>query len=60
MDMNQIENKRIVDLIPYPQNPKMHPDNQIEQLANSIREWGWTIPILVDESNNVLAGHGRL
>ena len=58
--MNQIENKRIVDLIPYPQNPKMHPDNQIEQLANSIREWGWTIPILVDESNNVLAGHGRL
>jgi ParB-like chromosome segregation protein Spo0J len=58
--MNQIEQKSVEDLIPYERNPKAHPDTQIEQLANSILEWGWTIPILVDEHNNVIAGHGRL
>ena len=58
--MNQIETKPTDDLIPYERNPKAHPDSQIEQLANSIVEWGWTIPILVDEHDNVIAGHGRL
>tara|TARA_R110000824_G_scaffold97450_3_gene232949 strand:- start:8130 stop:8696 length:567 start_codon:yes stop_codon:yes gene_type:complete len=58
--MSEIQNKPISDLIRYNQNPKMHPESQIEQLANSIREWGWTVPILIDEQNNVLAGHGRL
>tara|TARA_R100000908_G_scaffold18099_1_gene6946 strand:- start:4531 stop:5034 length:504 start_codon:yes stop_codon:yes gene_type:complete len=38
----------------------MHPDSQIEQLANSIRQWGWTVPILIDDASNVIAGHGRL
>ena len=53
--------KRLVDdLIPYDRNPKIHPDSQIKQLANSIREWGWTMPILIDENDQVLAGHGRL
>lgn len=47
-------------LIPYDRNPKTHPDSQIEQLKNSIRQWGWTIPILIDENNQVIAGHGRL
>jgi len=52
--------KKVADIIPYDRNPKIHPDSQIEQLANSIREWGWTIPILIDEENMVIAGHGRL
>jgi len=47
-------------LIPYDRNPRTHPDSQIEQLKNSIRQWGWTIPILIDENDQVIAGHGRL
>ena len=54
-------NKRLVsELIPYDRNPKIHPDSQIKQLSDSIREWGWTMPILIDENDQVLAGHGRL
>ena len=56
----EIEQIAINDLIPYDRNPKIHPDTQIKQLANSIREWGWTMPILVDENTQVIAGHGRL
>lgn len=58
-DSNLVQ-KKVADVIPYDRNPKTHPDSQIEQLANSIREWGWTIPILIDEKNMVIAGHGRL
>ncbi len=57
---DKVERKQLIDLIPYDRNPKIHPDSQVEQLANSIREWGWTIPILIDESGQVIAGHGRL
>ena len=52
--------KKIIDLIPYERNPNIHPTYQIEQLKNSIREWGYTIPIVIDENDTVLAGHGRL
>ena len=55
-----IEVKNIGELIPYERNPKVHPESQIRQLANSIKQWGWTVPILVDEDNMVIAGHGRL
>ena len=57
---NKIEIKLVDDLIPYDRNPKIHPDTQIEQLANSIREWGWTMPILIDKNDQIIAGHGRL
>ena len=57
---NSVKNRKVDDLIPYDRNPKIHPDTQIKQLANSIREWGWTMPILIDENDQVLAGHGRL
>ena len=57
---NNVKIRKVDDLIPYDRNPKIHPDTQIKQLANSIREWGWTIPILIDENDQVLAGHGRL
>lgn len=57
---DQIVKIKVDDLIPYDRNPKVHPDSQIEQLANSIREWGWTQPILIDEADVVIAGHGRL
>lgn len=55
-----IEQISVADLIPYDRNSKIHPDTQIEQIANSIREWGWTNPILIDENQNVIAGHARL
>jgi len=47
-------------LIPYARNARTHSEAQIAQIAASIREWGWTTPILVDEDGTVLAGHGRL
>jgi DNA modification methylase len=47
-------------LKPYPRNARTHSDAQIEQIAASIREFGWTNPILVDKSGIIRAGHGRL
>ncbi|MDG4886808.1 DNA methyltransferase [Mesorhizobium sp. WSM4887] len=47
-------------LVPYSRNARTHSKKQIKQIADSIVEFGFTNPILVDESNNVLAGHGRL
>tara|TARA_R110001592_G_scaffold236760_3_gene495371 strand:+ start:4300 stop:4875 length:576 start_codon:yes stop_codon:yes gene_type:complete len=57
---DSVKKLKVDDLIPNDRNPKIHPDTQVTQLANSIREWGWTMPILVDEENSVIAGHGRL
>ena len=48
------------DLIPYSRNAKLHPVEQVEHIANSIKMFGWTQPIVVDESNVVVIGHGRL
>ena len=56
----EVIERSVAELIPYDRNPNVHPDSQIEQLANSIRQWGWTIPILIDETDMVIAGHGRL
>lgn len=52
--------KRIKDLHPYKNNAKKHPKEQVEQIANSIKEFGFTQPVLIDENNNVIAGHGRI
>jgi len=50
----------VEDLIPYALNSRTHSDEQVAQLAASIREFGFTNPVLVDEKNNLIAGHGRL
>jgi DNA modification methylase len=50
----------VVDLIPYAMNSRTHSDEQVAQIAASIREFGFTNPVLVDEQNNLIAGHGRL
>ena len=50
----------VADLIPYALNSRTHSDEQVAQLAASIREFGFTNPVLVDEKNNLIAGHGRL
>ena len=61
--MGPAENIEIWDisrLIPYAKNSRTHSDAQISQLAASIKEWGWTVPILIDETGMIIAGHGRL
>ena len=50
----------IADLKPYEKNPRTHSAGQIEQIRKSIREFGFTNPILVDEDGLIVAGHGRL
>jgi len=50
----------VADLIPYVGNARTHSDAQVAQIAASIREFGFTNPILVDGTNGVIAGHGRL
>ena len=47
-------------LVPYAMNSRTHSDEQVAQIAASIREFGFTNPVLVDERNNLIAGHGRL
>lgn len=47
-------------LKPRPANPRTHSKKQIRQVADSIKQFGFTNPILVDAANNVIAGHGRL
>lgn len=46
-------------LIPYERNSRIHTQDQIDQIKRSIEEWGFTIPILVDEEGVILAGHAR-
>lgn len=47
-------------MIPYAKNARTHSEAQIAQIAASIREFGFTNPILIDDKNGVIAGHGRL
>ena len=47
-------------IIPYEKNAKMHPDTQVEHIANSIKEFGFTQPLVVDKNNVLIIGHGRL
>lgn len=54
------EVRDVAALIPFARNSRTHSDEQIAQIAASIREFGWTNPILVDGANGIIAGHGRL
>ena len=56
----QIVRKKTQDIVPYNRNPRLHSEEQIRQIIESIKQWGWTIPLVVDESDNLIAGHGRL
>lgn len=55
-----VERRDISRLTPYARNARTHSDEQVAQIAASIKEWGWTMPVLVDEHDGVIAGHGRL
>jgi ParB-like chromosome segregation protein Spo0J len=50
----------VVQLKPYPRNARVHSKKQIRQIADSIRRFGFTNPVLIDSENTILAGHGRV
>ena len=56
----KIEQRLVTSLIPYINNSRKHSDEQVAQIAASIKEFGWTNPILIDGDNGLIAGHGRL
>ena len=56
----RVEYRKIETLIPFARNPRTHSEAQIAKLASGVVEFGWTQPILVDGSNGIIAGHGRL
>jgi 16S rRNA G966 N2-methylase RsmD len=60
MNTLEIEYRQIDDLIPYVNNSRTHSDEQVTQVASSIKEFGFTNPILVDDQGGIIAGHGRL
>ncbi len=56
---DKVEQWLIDRLIPYANNARTHSAEQVAQIAASIKEWGWTTPVLVDEQGSIIAGHGR-
>jgi ParB-like chromosome segregation protein Spo0J len=54
-----IKRRPVAQLRPHPRNAGRYRPSQIEEIANSIREWGWTYRILIDESDEIIAGEGR-
>ena len=57
---DKIERREVSALMPYARNARLHSEQQIAQIALSIQEWGWTTPVLIDESGEIIAGHGRV
>jgi DNA modification methylase len=57
---DKIERRKVDALIPYARNARTHSDDQVAQIAASIKEWGWTTPVLIDEDGGIIAGHGRV
>jgi ParB-like chromosome segregation protein Spo0J len=59
-DLLTIEYRSVAALIPYARNARTHSEAQVALIAGSIREYGWTNPILIDGDNGIIAGHGRV
>jgi DNA modification methylase len=57
---DNVERRKVADLIPYARNSRTHSDQQVGQIAASIKEWGWTVPVLIDPEGGLIAGHGRI
>jgi ParB/RepB/Spo0J family partition protein len=57
---NKTELEEPENLIPYSNNPKEHPEAQIDEIASSIKNYGFVQPVVVDSENEVIIGHGRL
>jgi len=57
---DKVERRKVKDLVPYAKNARTHSEEQIDQIARAIEQWGWTVPCLVDEKGGLIAGHGRV
>ncbi len=57
---DKITLKKVHELKPYDRNNKQHPDAQVEKLALSIQTFGFRVPIIIDDHDLIIAGHGRL
>lgn len=57
---DQVERLPTGGLLPYARNSRTHSDEQVDQIAASIREWGFTNPVIVDEAGMIIAGHARV
>lgn len=60
MKEHEYTKMKVSDLIPYANNSRTHSDEQVNQVASSIKEFGFTNPVLIDEDNGIIAGHGRI
>lgn len=60
MTQLKIEYRRTDELIPYAKNARTHSDVQVAQIAESIKEFGFTNPVLIDHHGGIIAGHGRV
>jgi ParB-like chromosome segregation protein Spo0J len=56
---DKVERMPIAEIQKYDRNARVHTGEQVSQIAQSIRQWGFTVPILVDEQMEIIAGHGR-
>lgn len=57
---DKVQRRQVSELIPYAKNARTHSAEQVSQIAASIKEWGWTVPVLIDPEGGLIAGHGRI
>ena len=57
---DNVQRRKVAELIPYARNSRTHDEAQVAQIAASIKEWGWTTPVLIDPEGGLIAGHGRI
>ena len=57
---DQPERRALSSLRPFPRNARLHSAEQVAQIVASITEWGWTMPVLIDETGEIIAGHARV
>ena len=57
---DKVERRSVSSLVGYAQNPRLHSEAQVTQIARSVSEFGWTMPCLIDEDGILIAGHGRV
>ena len=57
---DKVERRKLDTLTPYARNSRTHSDEQVAQIAASIKEWGFTAPILIEPDGGIIAGHGRV
>lgn len=57
---DSVERRPVAELTPYARNARKHSPKQVDQIVASIKQWGFTVPVLVDEDGTIIAGHGRV